>query len=69
MALNMFFGPLAISYDAWMMFDFDLKKIFLRLKNRPKVTFSPKSLLGVYSTKIQGFEVRSPEKLHFSIFF
>ena len=23
MALNMFFGPLAISYDAWMMFDLD----------------------------------------------
>ena len=36
MALNMFFGPLAISYDAWMMFHNKLKKIFLRLKNRPK---------------------------------
>jgi len=32
----MFFGPLSISYDVWMMFDFGLKKFFLRLKIGPK---------------------------------
>ena len=47
----------------------DFGKKNLRLKNRPKVTFSPKSLLGVYSTKIQGFKGRPPEKLHFGSLF
>ena len=62
MALNMFFGPLAISYDAWMMFDFDLKKSFLRLKKHPKVTFSPESLLTFYRCKMDLFKGKSPEK-------
>ena len=57
------------SNDAWMMSHIDFGKKILRLKNRPKVTFSPKSLLGVYSTKIQGFKGRPPEKLHFGSLF
>jgi len=38
MVLNMFFGPLTISYDAWMMSHTKLKKLFLRLKIGPKMT-------------------------------
>ena len=39
----MFFGPLTISYDTWMMSHTKLKKLFLRLKigpkNDPRATF------------------------------
>ena len=35
--LNVFFGPLSISYDAWMMSHNKLKKLFLRLKIGPKM--------------------------------
>ena len=38
MVWNMFFGPLTISYDAWMMSHTKLKKLFLRLKIGPKMT-------------------------------
>ena len=41
MVLNMFFGPLTISYDAWMMSHTKLKKLFLRLKIGPKMTLGP----------------------------
>ena len=44
------------------------EKIFAS-KNRPKVTFSPRSLLVFYSSKIQGFEGRVPEKQYFGILF
>jgi hypothetical protein len=39
-----------------------LKKMFLRLKIGPKVTFSPKSLLAFYSSNIEGCEGRPLEK-------
>ena len=55
MVLNMFFGPLSIFYDVWMMFHFGLKKIILRLKIGPKVIFLPKSLLTFYYCKIDLF--------------
>ena len=41
MVLNMFFGPLTISYDAWMMSHTKLKKLILRLKIGPKMTLGP----------------------------
>ena len=69
MSLNMFFGPLAISHDAWMMSDFDLKKFFLRLKIGPKVTFSPKSLLALCSSNIEGFKGMPLEKRLFGSLF
>ncbi len=69
MVLNMFFGPLSISYDVWMMFDFGLKKFFLRLKIGPRVTFSPKNLLTFYCCKIGGFKGKLPEKLLFGTLF
>merc|ERR1712035_256307 len=67
--LNMFFGPLSISYDAWMMFDFGLKKTFFRLKIGPKVTFSPKCLLTFYCCKIDLFKGKPPENRHFGTLF
>ena len=54
--LNVFFGPLSISYDAWMMSHNKLKKLFLRLKIGPKVTFSPMSLLTFFAVKIDLFK-------------
>ena len=57
----MFFGPLTISYDAWMMSHTKLKKLFLRLKIGPKVTFSPKCLLTVYCPKLKALK-ESPQK-------
>ena len=69
MVLNMFFGPLSISYDAWMMSHAKLKMLFLRLKIGPKVTFSPKSLLALCSTNIEGFKGMSLEKLLFGSLF
>ena len=42
MALNMFFGPLSISYDAWMMSHIKLKKFFALenwSQNDPRATF------------------------------
>ena len=65
MVLNMFFGPLSISYDAWMMSHTKLKKLFLRLKIGPKVTFLPKSLLAFYYCKVEGFKGKPPEKSAF----
>ena len=44
------------------------KNIFA-LEKSSKVTFSPKSLLGLYSTKIQGFKGMPPEKLDFGTLF
>ena len=69
MVLNMFFGPLTISYDAWMMSHTKLKKLFLRLKIGPKVTFSPKSLLALCSSNIEGFKGRPLEKRLFGSLF
>ena len=69
MVLNMFFGPLTISYDAWMMSHTKLKKLFLRLKIGPKVTFLPKSLLTFYWCKIEGFKGRPLEKRLFGSLF
>ena len=43
MVLNMFFGPLSIAYDAWMMSHIKLKKLFLRLKIGPKMTLGTKT--------------------------
>ena len=68
MVLNMFFGPLAISYDAWMT-SYTLKKLFLRLKIGPKVIFSPKSLLALCSSNIEGFKGRPLEKRLFGSLF
>ena len=56
MVLNVFFGPLSISYDAWMMSHIKLKKVFLRLKIDPKVTFSPKSLLTFSVAKLKALK-------------
>ena len=56
MVLNMFFGPLSISYDAWMMSHAKLKRLILRLKIGPKVTFSPKSLLALCNSNVEGFK-------------
>ena len=69
MVLNMFFGPLTISYDAWMMSHIKLKKLFLRLKIGPKVTFLPESLLTFYWCKIEGFKGRPLEKRLFGSLF
>ena len=41
MVLNVFFGPLSISYDAWMMSHTKFKKLILRLKIGPKMTLGP----------------------------
>ena len=67
--LNVFFGPLSISYDAWMMSHNKLKKLFLRLKIGPKVTFLPKSLLTFYCCKIDLFKGKPPENRHFGTLF
>ncbi len=52
--LNVFFGPLSISYDAWMMSHNKLKKRFLRLKIGPKMAIWPlfPLNLGVKFSKI-----------------
>ena len=63
MVLNMFFKPLSISYDAWMMSHIKLENFFLRLKIGPKVTFSPKCLLTVYCPKVKALK-ESPQKNH-----
>ena len=52
-----------------MMFDFGLKKFFLRLKIGPKVTFLPKSLLTFYCCKIDLFKGKPPENRHFGTLF
>ena len=65
----MFFGPLTISYDAWMMSHTKLKKLFLRLKIGPKVTFLPKSLLTFYCCKIDLFKGKPTENRHFGTLF
>ena len=59
----MFFGPLSISYDAWMMSHNKLTKLFLRLKIGPKVTFSPMSLLTFFAVKLTSLK-ESPQKTH-----
>ena len=69
MVLSMFFGPLTIPYDAWMMSHVKLKKLFLRLKIGPKVNFSPKSLLALCSSNIEGFKVRPLQKRLFGSLF
>ena len=69
MVLNMFFGPLSISYDAWMMSHTKFKKLFLRLKIGPKVTFLPKSLLTFYCCKIDLFKGKPPENPRFGTLF
>ena len=63
--LNMFFGPLSISYDAWMMFDFGLKNFFLRLKNRPKMTLRPLFPLDLGVKFSKFFLVENRIKRHF----
>ena len=47
MVLNMFFGPLSISYDAWMMSHTKLKRLFLRLKIGPKMNPRATFPLGI----------------------
>ena len=55
MVLNMFFGPLTISYDAWMMSHTKLKKLFLRLKIGPKMTPRATFPLGFRGKIFQNF--------------
>ena len=41
MVFYVFFGPLSISYDAWMMSHIKFKKFCLRLKIGPKMALGP----------------------------
>ena len=52
-----------------MMSHTKFKKVFLRLKIGPKVTFLPKSLLTFYWCKIEGFKGRPLEKRLFGSLF
>ena len=60
MVLNKLFWPFTIPYDAWMISPIDLKKLFLRLKIGPKVTFSAKTVLQGNFAAIWGYSQTSP---------
>ena len=69
MVLNMFFGPLTISYDAWMMSHIKLKKIFFALENWSQSDFFAQVPVDCLLPKIEGFKGKPPEKLHFGSLF
>ena len=60
-ALNKLFWPFAVPYNAWMISPIHLKKLFLRLKTGPKVTFSPKTVLQGNFAALWGDWQTSPD--------
>ena len=53
----MFFGPLTIPYDAWMMSHAKFKKLFSCLKIGPKVIFSLNSPVILIITRVLPLDV------------